>query len=80
VRAERDWNQADWILPPVSRKVACEIVDAQMKLRYFGAIANARSQDRGGNLFAQCDTVAFLLVASDAQNVVRQFLVKRGLL
>ena len=80
MRAERDWDQADWILPPVTRKVACEIIDAQMKLRYFRAIGNARGQYRGGDLFAKCHPIAFLLVAIDAQKVVRQFLVKGGLL
>ena len=80
MRAQRDRNEADRILSPMTRQVACRIIDAEMKFRFLRAIGNARGEYRGRDLFPECNPIAFLLVALDAQKILRQGLVKGGFL
>src|SRR4029077_5269970 len=67
MRAQSDRAEADWILSPVTRQVACRIIDAEMNFRFLRAIGNARGEYRGRDLFSKRYPIAFLHVAVGAQ-------------
>ena len=59
VRAKRERDLADRVLPPMTWKVAGKEINADVWFRYLGTVRHARSEDGGGDLFPDHDPSGF---------------------
>ena len=72
MRAHRDWNHTDRILPPMSGLIAREIIDPEARLWNLRAIISTQCKDGSGSVAAQSDAVgAFIIIVLRSQ-ILRQ--------
>ena len=76
MRAKRERDLADGVLPPMTGKVAGKVIDSDSWFRYFGAIGSVRSEGGGGDLFPERDPIVFRRLTLDPQKIVDQLLIK----
>ena len=69
VRAERERNQADWILPPVAGLIARKIIDANVRLGNLRTIIETHGQDGCSRPLPQIDPVCSLLRVPDGSQI-----------
>ena len=67
MRAQRERNQTDWILPPVAGLVARKIIDSNCRLGNLRTIIETHGQDGCGRPLSQIDSVCFLVCVPNSR-------------
>jgi len=78
VRAERERAQADRILAPLSRRVARDEVDSDVRLRVPRAVVDAPGENRTGRRPSELDPVDLGAPLRDGPQVLDEQIVERG--
>src|SRR5205823_4789184 len=72
VRAESERDQANRILTPMPWKIACEIIDADSRLRDLRAVVESQGKNGGGRPPPQINTIRLFAFALYLSEIVGQ--------